>query len=78
MQIETTGNYQIHMIAHEDHAAGWDAYITVMQFDEALGDFRCVLERHKVTDHAFVSYEQAIEAARHAGNAFMAGKLRLR
>lgn len=77
MQIETVDSYQIHMIAHEVHGAGgWDPYMTIMQFDEQLGDFRCVLEKQKVSDHALASYEEAIEAARQAGNAFIAGKLR--
>lgn len=70
MQIETIGNFQIHMIAHEPVDACWDAFVTVVRFDEQAQDFVCVLERHKV-EGAYASSDEAIEAARQAGNAFI-------
>lgn len=72
MQIETVGNYQLHLIAHElPGSAGWDPFVSVFQFDNEAEDFKCVLEKHHVSDHPFASYGAAIEAARRAGNAFI-------
>lgn len=70
MQIETIGKYQLHFIALEV-SGGWDAYLTIMKFNDTKEDFKCVLEKHQVSDHAYATYDDAIEAARLAGNALI-------
>jgi hypothetical protein len=77
MQIETVGKYQLHLIAHELSAKGeWDPFITILRFDDEQQDFRCVVEKRRAADHPYSSYEEAIEAARRAGNALiLSGKL---
>ena len=72
MQIETIGKYQLHLIAHELPGIGkWDPFVTVMLFDDDKQDFKCVLDKRHAADHPFPSYEEAIEAARRAGTAFI-------
>ena len=72
MQIETIGNYQMHLIALElSGSKGWDPYVAIFKFDNEAHDFQCVLEKHHASDHAFPSYESAIEQARRVGNAFI-------
>jgi hypothetical protein len=73
MQIETIGNYQLHLIAQEISASGrWDPFLTIMKFDDETQDFRCVLEKRHVVGEAYDDYNDAIEAARRAGNALIA------
>lgn len=73
MQIETIGKYQLHLIAVEVSSSGkWDPYLTILKFDDDAEDFRCVIEKRQVSDQACSSYEEAIEAARRAGNALLA------
>lgn len=67
MQIETVGQYQLHLIAHELPAGGWDPFVSVYRFDSASEDFQCVLEKRHVEGH-FDSYESAIRAAVETGN----------
>jgi hypothetical protein len=75
MQVETVGNYQIHLIAHElPPPGGWDPFVEIYQFDEEKQDFRCVLEKRRVSERALPSYEAAIEAARHFGNGMVQNK----
>jgi hypothetical protein len=73
MQIETIGKYQFHLIAHEISASGrWDPFLTVMKFDDEIQDFRCVVEKRHITGETYDDYNDAIEAARRAGNALIA------
>lgn len=67
MQIETIGQYQLHLVAHELPAGGWDPFVSVYRFDAAKEDFECVVDKYHVTGH-FDSYEAAIDAATHTGN----------
>lgn len=72
MQIETIGKYQLHLLAHELSASGeWDPYVSIYKFDDELQDFACVLEKRHASEKAFSNYEEAIEAARCAGNALI-------
>lgn len=69
MQLETIGNYQVHLIAHELSESGkWDPFFSILKFDNAVDDFVCVFEKHHVEGEARPSYEAAIEAARQAAN----------
>lgn len=70
MQIETIGKFQLHLSAREIAESRWDPFVTVMKFDDESEDFVCVLEQHHAGDPR-ASYEEAIEAARAAGSAFM-------
>jgi len=68
MQIETIGKYQLHLVAQE--VAGgqrWDPFITILKFDDAIEDFRCVLEKRHASTETFDTYEKAIEASRLVG-----------
>ncbi|GIZ53888.1 hypothetical protein [Noviherbaspirillum aridicola] len=67
MQIETVGQYQLHLIAHELPAGGWDPFVSIFRFDAGKEDFECVVDKHHVDGH-FDSYEAAIEAATRTGN----------
>ena len=73
MAIETVGKYQLHLVAHQLSENGqWAPYLMIDQFDDASDGFRCVLDRHRVAgDRVFATYEEAIEAARQAGNALL-------
>lgn len=72
MAIETIGNYQLHLIAYEAPAAGlWDPFVTILRFDDAAGDFKCVLEKHHAAEQPLASYDEAIDAARRTGNALI-------
>lgn len=72
MQIETIGKYQLHLIAQELSPSGqWDPFLSVFRFDDEAQDFKCVLEKQHVSDKAYVDYDEAIEAARRAGNDFI-------
>jgi hypothetical protein len=76
MQIETVGKYQIHLIAHEvEGGKRWDPFVSVLRFDEEADDFRCVLEKHHASEEPCDSYEEAVETARRAGNAFIQREL---
>lgn len=69
MQIETIGKYQLHLIAHELAGSGlWEPYVAVFRFDDTRQDFVCVVEKRRVSGEGFAGYEEAIEAARRAGN----------
>jgi hypothetical protein len=69
MATETLGNYQLHLIAYEISGSGtWEPYLKIDKFDEAKQDFICVLDKHRVTENPLASYDDAIEAARRAGN----------
>lgn len=72
MQIETIGKYQLHLIAHELSESGkWDSFVSIFKFDEEHQDFSCVMEKRRAADTTFSTYEEAIEAARRAGNALL-------
>lgn len=72
MQIETIGNYQLHLIAHELPGKGeWDPFITILRFDDEQQDFKCVLEKRRAGDHPCPTYEDAIEVARRVGTALV-------
>lgn len=72
MQIETIGKYQLHLLAHElPGGREWDPFVTILKFDDAAGDFRCVVEKRRASETPAPSYEAAIEAARRAGTALM-------
>lgn len=77
MQIETIGQYQVHLIAHELPGKGeWDPFVTIFRFDDAQQDFKCVIEKRRAADHACASYEEAIDVARRAGTSLVhAGNL---
>ena len=77
MAFETVGNYQLRLFAYELPEAGkWDPFVTIMKFDPDSKDFKCVLEKHHASDQPLGSYDDAIEAARRAGNALIEhGKL---
>jgi hypothetical protein len=50
----------------------WAPYLMIHKFDDGSESFQCVLDRHRVAgDRLFATYEEAIEAARHAGNAVL-------
>lgn len=69
MATETIGKYQLHLFALEMPESGkWEPYLKIDKFDDAMQDFVCVLDKHRVTDEALDSYESAIDAARRAGN----------
>lgn len=67
MQIETIGQFQLHLIAHELPAGGWDPFVSIFRFDTAKEDFECVIDKQHI-DGRFDSYEAAIDAAALAGN----------
>lgn len=72
--IETVGKYQLHLFALQSQEHGhWTPYLTIHRFDDATGNFECILEKQRVTDNnVFGSEAQAIEEARRAGNAWVA------
>lgn len=67
MQIETVGQVQLHLVAHELPGGRWDPFVSVYRFDSEKEDFECVIDRHHVSG-PFDSYEAAIDAATRAGN----------
>lgn len=72
MAIETIGKFQLHLYAYELPGSGrWKPYFSVYRFDDAPQDFVCIRRKQPVSDEAFASYEQAIEAARRAANALI-------
>lgn len=72
MQIETIGPYQLHLIVHElAGSGGWEPYLSIFKFDDDQQDFVCVLEKRRISEKGFDTYEEAIEAARRAGNALI-------
>jgi hypothetical protein len=73
MAIETVGKYQLHLVAYQLPENGqWAPYLMIHKFDDGSDSFQCVLDRHRVAgDRVFATYEEAIEAARHAGNAVL-------
>ncbi len=75
MAIETFGKYQLHLFAYEvPGSARWKPYLAVHRFDEALQDFVCIQRKQPVSGETFANYEQAIDAARRAGNALISSK----
>jgi hypothetical protein len=72
MAIETIGNYQLHLIAHELPQSGrWDPFVTILKFDEAAHDFKCVVEKHHASENTFATYDEAIDEARRVGAAMI-------
>ena len=72
MQIETIGKYQLHLLAHElPGGREWDPFVTILKFDDAAGDFRCVVEKRRASETPAPTYEQAIEVARRVGTALL-------
>jgi hypothetical protein len=72
MQIETVGKYQLHLFAYELPVSGlWDPFVTILEFDDEVKDFKCILERHHASEAAFATYEEAIDAARRTGTALI-------
>jgi hypothetical protein len=72
MAFETVGNYQIHLMAYELPGPGcWDPFVTILKFDEQAQDFKCILEKHHVSDAAFATYDEAIDEARRVANALI-------
>jgi hypothetical protein len=72
MQTETIGKYQVHLVAHElPGGRAWDPFVTILKFDDAAGDFRCVIEKRRVSETPAASYEEAIEMARRVGTAMV-------
>lgn len=70
--IETIGDYQLHLFAHELPASGlWDPFVTILKFDDKAQDFKCVLEKHHASEVGFATYEEAIDEARRAGTALI-------
>jgi hypothetical protein len=71
---ETIGKYQLHLFALQSSERGqWIPYLTIHKFDDASGNFECILEKHRVSDNdVFASEVQAIDEARRAGNAWIA------
>lgn len=67
MQLETIGDYRLHLIAHELPGGGWDSFISVFKFDMEAGDFKCVLEKRPATEVKCESYEEAVNAASEYG-----------
>jgi hypothetical protein len=75
MATETLGKYQLHLFALEmPGSSKWEPYLKIDKFDDAKQDFVCVLDKYRVTDEVFETYESAIEAARKAGNQLVLGK----
>lgn len=70
MQIETVGQFQLHLIAHELPNGGWDPFVSIFRFDARAEDFECVVDKHHVNGH-FDSYEAAIDAATKTGNSLI-------
>lgn len=72
MQIETIGKYQLHLIAHElPGGRQWDPFVTILKFDDAAGDFQCVVGKRRASETPAPTYEEAIELARRAGTALL-------
>jgi hypothetical protein len=73
MAIETCGKYQLHLIAHQLPENGrWAPYLMIHKFDDSSSRFACVLDKHRVAgDTVFETYDEAITAARDAGNAIL-------
>jgi uncharacterized protein YbcV (DUF1398 family) len=72
MQIETIEKYQLHLIAHELSDSGrWDPFIAIFRFDEDAQDFKCVLEKAHASEETYADYNDAIDAARRIGKAFI-------
>lgn len=73
MAIETIGKYQLHLTAYELPGTGrWDPFVTIERFDDARGDFVCVVERHHAAGGPLASHDAAIEAAREEGTRLIA------
>jgi hypothetical protein len=71
MQIETVGNYQLHLVAHELPDGRWDPFVAVFEFDNAAQDFKCIQEKQRAGNEPSPSYSEAIEIARRVGNALL-------
>ncbi|MES2537559.1 MAG: hypothetical protein V4632_17000 [Pseudomonadota bacterium] len=69
MAIETIGKYQLHLIAYELPESGrWEPFLTIHKFDDDIKDFKCIVEKHRVSEQKFDTYDEAIDHARKAGN----------
>ena len=68
MEVETIGKYQLHLLAIELGDGQWDAYVSILRFDDRAMDFVLLLEKFPAPGGAWPRYEDAIEAARVAGN----------
>ena len=71
MQIETVGKYQLHLIAIELPDGRWDPFVTIFKFDDTVQDFICVLGKRRAAKAPCANYDEAIDAARRAGSAYM-------
>jgi len=71
MAIETIDDYQLHLVAYELPSGGWDPFVTILKFDEAADDFRCVAEKLHASDAPLPTHGEAIEVARRAGTAWI-------
>jgi hypothetical protein len=71
MQIETIDHFQLHLIAHEVSGNKWDPFVAVYKFDDEIQDFVCIYEKHRAAAEPLASYDEAIEAARRAGNTLL-------
>jgi hypothetical protein len=72
MAIETVGRYQLHLFAYELPApGGWDAFLSIYRFSDEAQDFLCVIEKHRVSEQPYETYDTAIEGARRTGNAMI-------
>ncbi|MDB5798871.1 MAG: hypothetical protein JWP36_2773 [Paucimonas sp.] len=65
---EHLGPYTLHLVAYELPDGTWDPFLSIDRFDESVGDFRRVLDKHRVAEKGVATYEEAMEAARRAGN----------
>lgn len=75
MATETIGKYQLYLLAYELPESGlWDPFVTVLKFDDATQDFRCIIEKHHASETAFDTYEAAIDEARRVGTMLVEGQ----
>jgi hypothetical protein len=75
MATETIGKYQLYLLAYELPESGlWDPFVTVLKFDDAAQDFRCIIEKHHASETAFDTYEAAIDEARRVGTMLVEGQ----
>ena len=72
MAIETVGDFQLHLIAYQVSGSDrWDPFVTILKFDDASQNFKCVLEKHHAADQPLPTHREAIDAARRAGTALI-------
>jgi hypothetical protein len=69
MATETIGKYQLHLFAYElPGSKQWDSFVRIDKFDDEAQDFKCLIQKRRVSETPFATYEEAIEHARRAGN----------